>query len=345
MMATWQDRTQVRYKLGAVINLSSVDLTEDETRVLSRGFKFRPTLRELPIQEIIIGTEALIKSAKVEPDIAIRLRGKVSKEIDRMLALEKRRPTKQNITKKEWVAVHRLKQDQERIIIPADKGDKSIVMNYTGSDKTQEHEEDASVILEYQSYLDKLEDRIQHHGKVEDPAKKHEKALNSALMKMWKVGRQIPIEERQEIHNNQLLLSRASLKDYMTQGAISPRLKGQLKDHKDEKPLREVSDASKSPGHKLAKVLNKLFESYTGQTKTAVKSGKQLVQFIREGRFDGNFLASCDAVALFPSVIVAEALDLLKIKIQQDDSLQQKNRFDKRRDIQSIKIMHRGSIL
>jgi len=88
--------------------------------------------------------------------------------------------------------------------------------------------------------------------------------------------------------------------------------------------------------------LNKLFESYTGQTKAAVKSGKQLVQFIREGRFDGNFLASCDAVALFPSVIVAEALDLLKIKIQQDDSLQQKTDL---RDIQSLKIMHRGSIL
>ena len=149
MMATRQDRTQVRYKLDAVINLSSVDLTEDETRVLARGFKFRPTLKELPIQEIIIGTEALIKSAKVEPDIAIRLRGKVSKEIDRMLALEKRRPTKQNITRKEWVAVHRLKQDQERIIIPADKGDKSIIMNYTGSYKTQEHVEDTGVILEY----------------------------------------------------------------------------------------------------------------------------------------------------------------------------------------------------
>ena len=75
--------------------------------------------------------------------------------------------------------------------------------------------------------------------------------------------------------------------------------------------------------------MNKLFESYTEQTKTVVKSGKQLVQFIREGRFDGNFLASCDAVALFPSVIVAEALDLLKIKIQQDDSLQQKTDLTK----------------
>ena len=78
MMGTRQVRTQFRSKLDEVINLSSVDLTEDETRVLVRGCKFRPNLKELPIQDIIIGTEALIKSAKVEPDIAVRLRGKVS---------------------------------------------------------------------------------------------------------------------------------------------------------------------------------------------------------------------------------------------------------------------------
>jgi len=71
---------------------------------------------------------------------------------------------------------------------------------------------------------------------------------------MWKVGRNQELKQDQQ---TQLILSRDSLKEFMTQGAISPRLKGQLKDHKDEKPLREVSDASKSPGHKLVKVLNK----------------------------------------------------------------------------------------
>jgi len=50
-----------------------------------------------------------------------------------------------------------------------------------------------------------------------------------------------------------------------------------------------VSDAAKSPGHELAKALNKLFEPYTGKTKTAITGGKQLIQFLKEGRFNGNF--------------------------------------------------------
>ena len=71
-------------------------------------------------------------------------------------------------------------------------------------------------------------------------------------------------------------------------------------------------------------MLNKLFEPYTRQTNTAVNGGNQLIEFIREGRFDGNFLASSDAVALYPSVLVAEGLELLQVKIQQDTGLQNK---------------------
>ena len=161
------------------------------------------------------------------------------------------------------------------------------------------------------------------------------KKLNAALTKMWKVGRN---QEREPNQQSQLLLSRELLKDYMTQGAISPRLKGQLKDHKEDKPLREVSDATKSPGHKLAKVLNQIFSSYTGQSKTAVKGGKDLIHLIRQGRFDGNFLSSCDAIALYPSVMVAEGLELLHIKIQQDDSLHQKTDLSKEEIFQLAKL-------
>ena len=94
-----------------------------------------------------------------------------------------------------------------------------------------------------------------------------------------------------------------------------------FKDHKVGDPMREISDASRSPGHKLAKTLNKIFDTYTQQTKTAVNGGKQLIQFIREGRFNGNFLGSCDAVALYPSIIVEEGLELLERKILEDEDL------------------------
>ena len=131
----------------------------------------------------------------------------------------------------------------------------------------------------------------------------------------------MPEEQRTQNRDTNLILSRNSLKEYMTQGAISPRLKGKLKDHKEGKLLREVSDASESPGHKLAKTLNKLFEPYTGQTRTAIKGGKQVIQFLKEGRFTGKILSSCDAVALYPSVIVAESLVLLEIKIHHNETL------------------------
>ena len=75
--------------------------------------------------------------------------------------------------------------------------------------------------------------------------------------------------------------------------------------------------------------MNKLFKSYTGNTKTAITGGKQLIQFIREGRFNGNFLSSCDAVALFPSIVVEEGLELLEAKIDEDDALKEKTDLTK----------------
>jgi len=45
-----------------------------------------------------------------------------------------------------------------------------------------------------------------------------------------------------------------------------------------------------------------------------VKGGKDLIKYIREGRFDNQFLASCDAIALYPSVMVEEGLAYCRIK-------------------------------
>jgi len=54
---------------------------------------------------------------------------------------------------------------------------------------------------------------------------------------------------------------------------------------------------------------------------------------IREGRFNKNFLSSCDAEALYPSVIIKEGLELLEEKIKKDKS------FAKRTDLTKAEIM------
>ena len=113
LLAQKPDRPQMRYKIDAVLSLSKKELTEDETRVLARGIKFRPTPNP-PIKDFIIGTEALIKTTKVAPEIANHMRSRIVKELNRMQDLEKRRPTKPNMSPKEWVAVNKLKKDKEK---------------------------------------------------------------------------------------------------------------------------------------------------------------------------------------------------------------------------------------
>ena len=73
-MAQKQTRPALNLKLDAVVNLSSKKLSEDETNVLARGFKFRPTLQQLLIKDIIIGTETLAKTAGMKPDVPTKLR-------------------------------------------------------------------------------------------------------------------------------------------------------------------------------------------------------------------------------------------------------------------------------
>jgi hypothetical protein len=124
----------------------------------------------------------------------------------------------------------------------------------------------------------------------------------------------------------------------MTEGAIAGQIKGSSKLHKTDEPLREICDNTNAPGHKLAKTLNKLFQSYTGQTKTAINGGHDLIDIIHGERFRKKFLASCDAVALYPSIIVEEALEILEQKIQEDQSLKEKTDLDKEEIMELVRL-------
>ena len=72
LMANRPKKTQIQYKTDAVINLSLHELSNEKKRVLARGFKFTPSRKELPIEETIVATEPLIKTAKIEPAIATK---------------------------------------------------------------------------------------------------------------------------------------------------------------------------------------------------------------------------------------------------------------------------------
>ena len=73
------------------------------------------------------------------------------------------KPTKSNESPEEWKALNALRKDNSIIIIPADKGNKTVV-------------------LDRDLYLAKLEQRTSNHIPVEaNPAIIHEQSLNSML--------------------------------------------------------------------------------------------------------------------------------------------------------------------
>ena len=64
-----------------------------------------------------------------------------------MMRENKRKPQRTNLSAAQWKAVKNLKEDKSIIIIPADKGNKT-------------------VILDREAYLDKLRDRVIDHTRL-----------------------------------------------------------------------------------------------------------------------------------------------------------------------------------
>lgn len=203
--------------------------------------------------------------------------------LEKMNHREIYRPAKTNLTTEEWKAIRTLQKDPTIMIIPADKGNKTIV-------------------LDKDLYISKLEARTQGHIPLQlNPAPQYEKDLNDLLLNLAVAPSRVK-------EKDSFIIRRSELKKFTTLGAPAPWNHGLMKLHKDGLPLRDISDASQSPGHDLAKALNKLFTGYTGQTKHHLQSHNDLIDILKTNRFQGGFFVSFDAVELYPSIIIEDAL-------------------------------------
>ena len=104
-----------------VMNLSDRQISDDERSRLSKGLNLTINSSALPVEEIIAGTEVVAKY--MTATAADELRGEVVRTIERAKLL------KSNISKGERVALQSLKKDNSIIILPADKGRATVIMN------------------------------------------------------------------------------------------------------------------------------------------------------------------------------------------------------------------------
>ena len=132
--------------------MSSKKLTQPRNAVLKKGFNFAITPKFLPKLDIISGVEAGLRA--VYDDAAVHIaRSKVSE------VLKSAKPPQRNITQEEEEALKELKQDENIVILKADKGNSTVVMN------AQEYDDKINCLLSDSFVYPKLSKKIKSDHK------------------------------------------------------------------------------------------------------------------------------------------------------------------------------------
>ncbi len=108
-------------KRKIVKNISNYNLTQDEEDLLSLGMNFAVSSQKIPKVEIIASTESTAR--KLNKEDGQQLCTGVA------LILQKSKPPKSNISKKQHIALTNLKRNKNIVILPADKGNATVVMD------------------------------------------------------------------------------------------------------------------------------------------------------------------------------------------------------------------------
>ena len=121
-----------------VINLSSRPLSDTEVSLLKKGLNFAVTPTTIPATEIVAKVETAIRTLDSEQADTIR------RTVNSVL--QQAEPPKPNITKEMHEALNNLKQDDSIMILPADKGRASVVLDTnTYHDKNEDTNRNGSI--------------------------------------------------------------------------------------------------------------------------------------------------------------------------------------------------------
>ena len=256
-----------------VINLSHRQLTSVEEEVLALGLSFAMAPRSIPLEDIIAATEATAHT--LDRNTAVTLRTSIAE------ALRRTKPPKPNMSYRQRSAVHALRDDPNIVIVPADKGK-------------------ATVVMDRQDYDTKMKAVLQD-GKYQtlrrDPTVKVENRIASTLKSLRNNGH---IDDK--------------LCDYlMPRYTTSPQMYGLPKIHKEDIPMRPIVSTINSPSYKVAKELTRILTPLAAHTVYTVKNSTAFVDRVRGMEITPqDRLVSFDVKNLFTQVPVEEALKVVE---------------------------------
>ena len=177
-----------------------------------------------------------------------------------------------NITPKKMQAQKDLANDEEILVLPADKGKATLVMNKTDYDDKMQR---------------MLSDEDIYQPLQKDPTTSLESKMNARLLQLKKCGR-LPSDVYSRLRSSA--------------GRV-PLLYGLPKVHKPDVPLRPIVSFVSSPTYELSKFLARLVAPLVGLTSSHVRNSKTFVEFMRSQIMaKEETLVSFDVVSLFTCV-------------------------------------------
>ena len=197
-----------------------------------------------------------------------------------------------NLSKEAMTAIKQLKADKDRIILTADKG---VVL----------------VVMDQKEYIEKAKELLQDTNTYKtipsDPTTKLKNKLINKLKKIKLDTRMDDITYRRM---------------YPT-GAVIPKFYGLPKVHKANTPLRPIVSSIGSVSYGVAKELARIIKPLVGSTEHHVNNSKEFIEEIKKIKLEeGECITSYDVSALFTSIPIPSALDIINTKLLQDADLQ-----------------------
>lgn len=264
-----------------VINLSQKVLSESALEVLEKGLNFAPTMKRIPYEKVIGNVEEVVRYNKIPSSDAECLRQDIA------FVLRHAKLPGPNITNEELLALRVLREDADLIILKADKGNATVVMNVTEYD------------VKIQSLLN---DANTYKPVVYNPTARTHRSTRKIIMEcQHAIGEEV---------TKYLLRPR---------NVLPPKLYGLPKVHKQNAPLRPIVSQIDSPTYELAKHVAGVLQSTVGRTFSFVKDSRHFIQILKQTKVDeSEKMVSFDVESLFTNVPLADCMKVMEKSIQEN---------------------------
>ena len=218
------------------------------------------------------------------------------------------KPPKRNITRKQSTSLKFLQQNENIIILPADKGR-------------------ATVILDKEDYIKKCNEHL-----TSGPYTKLKKAPTSSIVS--KVTKKLI-----ELWDNNLIEQQEYFKLKPT-GTQRPRFYGLPKIHKDGTPMRPIVSYTGTPLNEISKYVANILKPYDKLKEQYTHSSNSFSSFIFQQKTETDeIIVYFDVTSLYSTISIDQALLIIKDLLEHDDKLANRTLFSPRQILDLLDIL------